>query len=103
MSAGIVYDFEWDAAKALANAAKHGVTFDRAATVFRDRLALTVFDKAHSQSEERWFTLGLDAGGKLLAVAHTYQTTGPNSARVRIISARDATPRERRFYEEEPR
>ncbi len=52
-----------------------GVTFDRAATVFRDQLALTVFDQAHSESEERWFTLGLDAGGKLLAVAHTYQHT----------------------------
>lgn len=103
MSAEIVYDFEWDAAKALSNAAKHGITFDRAATVFRDALALTVFDKAHSQSEERWFTLGHDAGGVLLAVAHTYQATGPASARVRLISAREATQRERRFYEDEPR
>jgi hypothetical protein len=103
VSAEIVYDFEWDAAKALANAAKHGVTFDRAATVFRDALALTVFDAAHSETEERWFTLGHDASGKLLAVAHTYQTTGPASARVRLISARDATKREQRFYEEEPR
>ena len=103
MSTEIVYDFEWDAAKALSNAAKHGVTFDRAATVFRDALALTVFDSAHSQSEERWFTLGVDAGGALLAVAHTYQATGPASARARLISAREATPRERRFYEEEPR
>ena len=97
MSAEIGYDFEWDAGKALSSMAKHGVTFDR------DALALTVFDSDHSQSEERWFTLGADAGGKLLAVAHTYQTTGPNSARVRIISAREATPRERRFYEDEPR
>ncbi len=103
MSAKIVYDFEWDAAKALANAAKHGITFDQAVTVFRDALALTVFDSAHSQSEERWFTLGVDAGGALLAVAHTYQVTGAASARVRLISARAATPRERRFYEEEPR
>jgi uncharacterized DUF497 family protein len=71
--------------------------------VFRDRLALTVYDKAHSQSEERWFTLGHDAGGALLAVAHTHQVTGPASARVRIISARAATQRERRFYEDEPR
>jgi uncharacterized protein len=103
VGAEIVYDFEWDADKALSNAAKHGVAFDRAVTVFRDALALTVFDAAHSQSEERWFTLGADAGGKLLAVAHTYQTTGPASARVRIISAREATNHERRFYEEEPR
>lgn len=103
MTAKIVYDFEWDAAKALANVAKHGVTFDRAATVFRDALALTVFDSAHSQSEERWFTIGHDAAGMLLAVAHTYQTTGPAGARVRIISAREASKRERRFYEDEPR
>ncbi len=103
MSAEIVYDFEWDAAKALANVAKHGITFDRAATVFRDALALTVFDSAHSQTEERWFTLGVDASGVLMAVAHTYQVTGSASARVRLISARAATQRERRFYEDEPR
>jgi uncharacterized DUF497 family protein len=103
LSAEIVYDFEWDVAKALANVAKHGVTFDRAATVFLDALALTVFDSAHSQSEERWFTLGVDASSALLAVAHTYQVTGPTRAQVRIISARAATQRERRFYKDEPR
>jgi len=103
VSAEIVYDFEWDGAKALANVAKHGVTFDQAATVFLDALALTVFDPAHSQSEERWFTLGRDANGVLMAVAHTHQVTGPASARVRLISARAATQRERRFYEDEPR
>ncbi len=103
MSTEIVYDFEWDAAKALTNVAKHGVTFDQAATVFLDALALTVYDESHSQSEERWFTIGHDAGGMLLAVAHTYQVTAPASARVRIISARQATKREQRFYEDEPR
>lgn len=103
MSSEFDYDLEWDAGKAETNAAKHGVTFERAATVFRDRLALTVYDAAHSESEERWFTLGLDASGKLLAVAHTFQTTSPNRARVRLISAREATKRERRFYEDEPR
>jgi uncharacterized DUF497 family protein len=97
------YDFEWDAGKALSNAAKHGVTFDRAVTVFRDALALTVFDAVHSETEERWFTLGADAGGRLLAVAHTFETTGPDRARVRIISAREATKREQHYYEEEPR
>lgn len=50
---------------------------DQAATVFLDALALTVFDSAHGESEERWFTLGYDAKGTLLAVAHTYQATGP--------------------------
>jgi uncharacterized DUF497 family protein len=99
----IVYDFEWDAAKALSNRAKHDVTFEQAATVFFDAQALTVFDAAHRQLEERWFTLEYDARGKLLAVAHTYQTTGTTGVRVRIISAREASKRERRFYEEEPR
>ena len=55
------YNFEWDSVKALSNVRKHGVTFDQAATVFLDALALTVFDAAHSQHEERWFMLGLDA------------------------------------------
>ena len=47
------YNFEWDSVKALSNVRKHGVTFDQAATVFLDALALTVFDAAHSQHEER--------------------------------------------------
>jgi uncharacterized protein len=49
MSRKLVYDFEWDITKALANVSKHGVTFDQAATVFLDALALTVYDKVHSQ------------------------------------------------------
>jgi uncharacterized DUF497 family protein len=102
MSDETTYDFEWNPAKALANVGKHGVTFDEAATVLLDPLALTVYDIAHSRHEDRWFTLGLDAAGKLLAVVHTYQTTGPTSVRVRIISARAATKRERRSYEDEP-
>lgn len=103
MSQEVAYDFEWDAAKALSNARKHGVTFDQAATVFLDALALTVFDAEHSQQEERWFTLGLDANGALLAVAHTFQTATPERIRVRLISARPSTRRERQFYEDEPR
>ncbi len=67
-----------------------------------DALALTVFDAAHSGFEERWFTLGLSSDGKLLAVAHTYQHTGPINVAVRIISAREATKRERLYYENEP-
>jgi len=99
----IFYDFEWDPDKALSNARKHGVTFDQAATVFMDILSLTVADAAHSQHEERWFTLGCDQNGVLLAVAHTYQTTEPSHIRVRIISARRATRSERQSYENEPR
>ncbi|MBI5907734.1 MAG: BrnT family toxin, partial [Burkholderiales bacterium] len=63
----------WDPVKAQSNIAKHGVTFVQVATVLLDALALTVFDAAHSQTEERWFTLGMSSDGKLLAVSHTYQ------------------------------
>jgi uncharacterized DUF497 family protein len=103
LSAAPQLDFEWDPAKAASNLAKHGVAFEQAATVLLDPLALTVFDEAHSSYEERWFTLGLSSEGKLLAVAHTYVATGPASARVRMISAREATRHERRQYEDEPR
>jgi uncharacterized protein len=96
-------DFAWDAVKAAANLAKHGVSFDQAATVLADALALTVFDAEHSEFEERWFTLGMASNGKLLAVSHTFTATGADSARVRIISAREATRNERRQYEDEPR
>jgi uncharacterized protein len=98
-----LYDFEWDPAKVLSNLQKHRVSFDQAATVFMDALALTVYDRASSRGEERWFTLGFDTRGRLLAVAHTYEDVEPGRARVCIISARDATRRERRHYEEEPR
>jgi len=54
----VSYNFEWDTPKALANIQKHGVTFDQAATVFLDALALTVVHSAHSVSEERWLRLG---------------------------------------------
>lgn len=101
--ADLAYDFEWDAHKADSNLRKHGVTFEQAASVFLDALALTVFDEAHSQYEERWFTLGHTSSGILLAVSHTYQATSSTSARIRIISARPATKQERRFYADDPR
>ena len=101
MNETTVYDFHWDPVKARINLREHEVTFEQAAKVFLDALALTVYDRENSQDEERWFTLGLDSRGMLLAVAHTYEITGPNNFRVRIISARKATKRERRFYENE--
>lgn len=104
MSAGqdLHLEFTWDPAKAASNVTKHGVSFSQAATVLLDTLALTVFDAEHSDFEERWFTLGMSVEGKLLAVSHTYAAIGPDSARVRIISAREATSGERRQYENEP-
>ncbi|HTW39187.1 MAG TPA: BrnT family toxin [Steroidobacteraceae bacterium] len=94
----------WDTVKAEANIGKHGVTFAEGSTVLLDPLALTVFDAEHSQTEERWFTLGMSAEGKLLAVSHTYfQSEDSAPAEVRIISAPEATRRERQQYESEPR
>jgi uncharacterized DUF497 family protein len=95
-----IYDFEWDVKKALSNIRKHGVSFEEAATIFQDAFALSVPDAASIEREERWFTLGFGAGGRLLAVAHTHQDIAHDRARVRIISARRATRRERRSYEE---
>lgn len=98
-----VFSFEWDPNKARSNLIKHGVDFETAASVLQDALALTVYDEAHSEFEERWFTIGRAIGGRLLVVVHTYEALSSTEARVRLISAREATPRERRSYEDEPR
>ena len=74
-----------------------------AASVFRDPIALTVYDEEHSESETRWATLGRVGNGGLMVVIHTFEETGPASATVRIISAREATRRERENYEQTPR
>jgi uncharacterized DUF497 family protein len=62
--AAFLYDFEWDPEKAQANVNKHGLNFERAATVFLDPLAITIPDGEHSETEVRWITLGKDAGGQ---------------------------------------
>jgi uncharacterized protein len=61
---------------------------------------LSVPDEAHSASEERWITMGLDETGALIVISHTFLTIGRNAARIRIISARKATKREAKQYEE---
>ncbi len=93
------YQFEWDARKAASNLRKHKVSFEQAASVFKDTLALTVYDEAHNLTEERWFTLGLADLGQLLAVSHTFQEITLHISRVRIISARLATKQEQYYYE----
>ena len=87
--------FEWDAAKAASNLAKHGVRFEEVATVFGDPLSVTIFDPAHSQAEDRFIILGRSHLDKLLVVVHTER--GDN---IRIISARQASRAERKQYEE---
>ncbi len=91
-------DFEWDEAKAAGNRKKHGVAFEEAATVFGDKLGLTVFDPDHSKVEERFLTVGRSARGRLLIVSHA-----DRDGRLRIISARKLTPKERKAYENEIR
>lgn len=98
-----IFDITWDETKALSNLAKHGVTFAQAASVMLDPLALTVFDAGHSEIEERWFTLGISNGGRLLAVAHTHRIVDTANVKIRVISAREATRREQQIYENEPR
>lgn len=99
MAERFLYRFAWDFAKAAANRRKHGVSFELAATVFRDPLALSRYDEEHSESEERWLTLGQVENGELLVVSHTFEELSAQEARVRIISARAATAHERQQYE----
>ena len=93
------FNFEWDPAKAASNARKHGATFENAATVFADQLMRSVPDEEHGDMEQRWITLGRAQDGRLLVVVHTYRELGDNGTMVRIISARPATPSERRDFE----
>ena len=86
--------FEWDVRKADTNARRHAVGFAEAATVFTDPLSVTVSDPDHSEDEDRFITIGTSASRRLLIVAHT-----DRADRIRIISARRATQRERTAYE----
>jgi uncharacterized DUF497 family protein len=88
-------EFEWDPAKAERNEVKHGVGFFEAATVFADPLAISWHDPDHSEVEDRFITFGFSNEGRLLVVAPTDREN-----LTRIISARPATRRERKLYEE---
>lgn len=93
------YSFEWDPNKAVENRRKHGIGFEQAATVFRDKLAVSIYDEEHSEDEDRWITLGQADNGALLVVIHTCQESSTTEAVIRIISARPATTHEQRNYE----
>jgi uncharacterized DUF497 family protein len=88
--------FTWDPAKAAANLRKHGVGFPEAATAFADPWSATVSDPDHSASESRFILVGRSARQRLLVVAHVER-----GDTLRLISARLATRRERRRYEED--
>jgi hypothetical protein len=88
-------NFEWDPGKAGQNHRKHRVSFQEAATVFGDPLAVTYPDPDHSASEQRFVTVGMSGTGRVLIVAHA-----DRGESIRIISARKTTRREREHYEE---
>ena len=88
-------EFEWDAKKANENLKKHGVAFEEALTVFADPLANIFDDPDHSGSERRELIVGHSANQRLLVVSFTER-----EPRTRIIGAREATPHERRDYEQ---
>ena len=86
--------FEWDPAKAIENTSKHGIEFREAMTVFGDPLEVVISDPDHSIGERRFLSVGLSSAGRLLVVAYTER-----QQRIRLISAREATVRERKNYE----
>lgn len=94
------YNFEWDPRKALENWDKHGVTFDEAATVFRDSKGLSIFDPDQSETEDRWITMGISEKGRLLVVIHTFREESEDDVTIRIISSRKATKQETKKYGE---
>jgi uncharacterized protein len=88
-------DFEWDEAKAEANFEKHGVSFTDASTVFGDPLYVDFYDPDHSSEENRYLIIGTSEAGRKLIVSYTERKDV-----VRLISAREVTPTERKTYEE---
>ena len=97
------YTFEWDPVKAQGNLRKHGISFERAAELFLDSLAVSVFDQEHGDAEQRWVTTGRDSHGRVLVLVHTFSEAPAEEWKIRIISARRATKHEARQYEETER
>ena len=87
--------FEWNGVKAVANARKHGVSFEEAKSVFVDERAKLIGDPGHSQDEDRFVLLGLSSVLRLLLVCHCYRAEGNV---IRIISARKASAQESKSY-----
>jgi len=89
--------FAWDERKNRANRMKHGIWFEEARSVFDDSRARLFYDPEHSETEERFLLLGVSSAGRVLVVVHCYREA---ESLVRIISARKATKKEVRAYEE---
>lgn len=94
------FQFEWDEAKAAANLRKHGVSFELASSIFSDPRILTLADTTHSESEERWFSIGLANNGVPMSIAYLWTEAGARLVKIRLITARRATAAEIRHYME---
>ena len=94
------FQFDWSEAKAAINFRKHGVSFELASSVFNDPRILTVRDTEHSESEERWFSVGSASNGAMLSVAYLWAEPEASLVKIRLITARRATAREIRYYGE---
>jgi uncharacterized DUF497 family protein len=95
IAGAIMLLFEWDKEKAKRNFLKHNVSFEEASTAFADPFSLTIYDPLHSNEEDRFILLGKSYKNRLVVVVHTERRD-----RIRIISARRATKREKEQYEE---
>ena len=92
--------FEWDPKKAKSNFLKHGITFEQASTVFFDPNALDGLDIEHSKHEPRYLRLGWSLDRNTLTVAYTVRKVTDGTTKIRIISARKASKKERKTYAE---
>ena len=92
------YNFEWDRNKAHTNLSKHKISFEGATSVFKDEQAISLADEEHSDSEERWLTIGMDEVTRTLVVIHTFISIDENNCNIRLISARKATKKEQEIY-----
>jgi uncharacterized DUF497 family protein len=93
------YNFEWDPDKAKKNLSKHKISFELAATIFLDPNALSIHDYDHSESEDRWITMGISRNGNILTIVHTFKEMDDSNVSIRIISARKSTKNEIKQYE----
>jgi uncharacterized DUF497 family protein len=94
------YHFEWDSSKAKKNLSKHKINFESAVSVFKDKNAISIYDEKHSESEDRWITIGLDVETRTLVVIHTFISMDKDNCNIRMISARKATKIEENIYKE---
>lgn len=91
--------FTWDEAKGKANKKAHGVSFEEASQIFDDPLHVSVLDHRFDYFEERWITIGHSNSGRILVAGHLYSLAADGEETIRIITAREATKKERERYE----